>query len=140
MRGKQDHSRERALRRDQTAAERVVWQYLRNRGLLGQKFRRQHRIGAYYVDFVCNEAWLIIELDGSQHLERADYDAARSAWLRGQGYRVLRFWNDEALRRIDGVLDVIVAALHTPHPASLREAVPLPAARGEGKAARGEGE
>jgi very-short-patch-repair endonuclease len=132
MRGKQDHSRERALRRTQTEAERQLWHQLRNRRLMGHRFRRQHRIGAYFVDFVCTEAWLVVELDGSQHMDNAVYDAERSAYLRKRGYRVLRFWNDEALQRVKDVLGAILTALHTPHPASLREAVPLPAMRGEG--------
>ncbi len=144
MRSKQDHSRERSLRRNQTEVEHLLWQRLRNRGLLDHNFRRQHRIGVYYVDFVCTEALLVVELDGSQHLERAGYDAARSSYLMARGYRVLRFWNDESVMRVEDVLDAIVAALRTPHPASLREAVPLPASRGEGvvslrPAQRGEG-
>ena len=124
MRGKQDHSRERSLRRNQTEAERLLWQRLRKRDVLGHKFRRQHRIGPYYVDFVCPNAWLVVELDGSQHLAHAEYDVTRSAYLCARRYRVLRFWNDEVLLHVDDVLDAIVAALRTPHPASLREAVP----------------
>jgi len=85
MRGKQDHSRERSLRRDQTEAERLLWQCLRKRDLLGHKFRRQHRIGPYYADFVCLSAWLVVELDGSQHLVRAEYDVTRSLISAGTG-------------------------------------------------------
>jgi very-short-patch-repair endonuclease len=132
VRGKQDHSRERLLRQSQTEAEAKLWSHLRDRRLLGCKFRRQHRIGVYYVDFICPQARLVIELDGSQHVENAAYDARRSAYLGKCGYRVLRFWNDDALLRRKDVLDAIADALRTPHPASLREAVPLPAARGEG--------
>jgi lysyl-tRNA synthetase class 2 len=141
MRGKQDHSRERALRHNQTEAERRLWESLRNRRLGGHRFRRQHRIGPYYADFACTEAALIVELDGGQHLQQAGHDAMRTAYLERRGYRVLRFWNDDALARTDEVLDAVLAALHTPHPASLREAVPLPAPRGEGNAVclRGEG-
>ena len=68
MRGKTNHARERRLRRDQTEAERVLWQRLRDRRLLGWKFRRQHRVGPYFADFACAEGHLIVELDGSQHL------------------------------------------------------------------------
>lgn len=78
MRGKQDHSRERSLRLDQTEAERMLWARLRSRRLQGFKFRRQHRIGPYIADFVCPECRLVIELDGSQHLDAVEHDAARS--------------------------------------------------------------
>jgi very-short-patch-repair endonuclease len=81
MRGKQDHSRERNLRRTQTDAEARLWQYLRDRRLAGYKFRRQHKVGAYFVDLVCTEANLIVEVDGGQHAERESYDAARTAAL-----------------------------------------------------------
>jgi lysyl-tRNA synthetase class 2 len=134
MRGKQDHSRERELRRNRTEAERHLWESLRNRRLAGFRFRRQHRVGPYYADFSCIESLLIVELDGSQHLQHAGHDAVRTAYLGRQGYRVLRFWNDDALVRTSEVLDAILAALRTPHPAALRAAVPLPAPRGEGKA------
>ena len=90
MRGKQDHSRERNLRRAQTDAEARLWNYLRDRRLEGYKFRRQHRIGRYFVDLVCAEASLIVELDGGQHAERESYDAARTTALEVAGYRVLR--------------------------------------------------
>jgi hypothetical protein len=76
-----------------------------------------------------------VALDGGQHLQQAGHDAMRTAYLERRGYRVLRFWNDDALARTDEVLDAVLAALHTPHPASLREAVPLPAPRGEGNRA-----
>lgn len=132
MRGKQDHSRERSLRRDQTEAEGLLWMQLRGRRLQGFKFRRQHRIGPYIADFVCPEGWLVIELDGSQHLAATDYDAARSRFLEERGYRVVRFWNSDVALRMTELLDTVLRVLRTPHPASLREAVPLPAARGEG--------
>jgi very-short-patch-repair endonuclease len=132
MRGKQDHSRERALRRDQTEAGRRLWEYLRARRLQGYKFRRQHRIGAYFGDFVCVERGVFVELDGSQHLDSVAYDVARTTFLLSQGYRVLRFWNSDVAERMTLVLDEILRALRTPHPGSLREPVPLPAARGEG--------
>jgi very-short-patch-repair endonuclease len=88
MRGKQDHTRERSLRREQTESERVLWARLRDRCLAGFKFRRQHRIGPYFADFVCVAFHLVIELDGSQHLDQVDYDIVRSQFLQSQGYRV----------------------------------------------------
>jgi len=116
MRGKHDHTRERTLRREQTESERALWERLRDRRLAGFKFRRQHRIGPYFVDFVCAEVRLVIEVDGSQHLDQIEYDTVRSQFLQAQGYRVVRFWNDEVLVRMDDVLDEIVRALRTPHP------------------------
>jgi len=116
MRGKQDHTRERTLRRNQTEAERSLWQHLRNRRLLNCKFRRQHRIGPYYVDFYCAAAMLIVEIDGSQHLEQSEYDQRRTRFLEAMGYRVQRFWNDEVLVNLDLVLDAIAVSLDAPHP------------------------
>ena len=119
MRGPQPHIRECSLRRRQTDAERVLWQHLRDRRLLGCKFRRQHHIDYFYADFVCLQARLIIELDGSQHLDQQTYDDARTRRLHQLGYRVIRLWNDDVLLRIDDALAVIAAALLAPQP-SLR--------------------
>jgi very-short-patch-repair endonuclease len=119
MRGPQPHTRERSLRRQQTEAERRLWQHLRDRRLLGYKFRRQHRIDRFYPDFVCLQARLVVELDGSQHLDQQTYDDARTRCLHLHGYRVLRLWNDDVLLRIDDALAAIAAALAAPHP-SLR--------------------
>lgn len=131
MRGKQDHSRERSLRAHQTEAERLLWERLRARRAHGLKFRRQHRIGAYFADFFCAEARLVVEVDGGQHVDRRDYDEARTGFIESQGYRVLRVWNDDVLARMAGVLDEIFRLSRTPHPASLHEAVlsPLRGAR-----------
>jgi very-short-patch-repair endonuclease len=85
---------------------------LRNRRFGGFKFRRQCAIGNYIADFVCIERRLVIELDGAQHAESVDYDAARSAWLTENGYRVLRLWNSEFLGDIESARDTIWAALH----------------------------
>ena len=101
----------RRLRRSQTAAERKLWLLLRDRRLAGFKFRRQHPLGPFIVDFCCPEARVIVELDGGHHSLTHDSDTARSGYLTGQGYRVLRFWNNEALGNISGVLERIVEAL-----------------------------
>ena len=137
MRGKQDHSRERALRRNQTEAERHLWRFLRDRRLGGFKFRRQHRVGSYYADFACVERRVVVELDGSQHLAMADADALRSRMLARAGYRVVRFWNDDALARTAVVLEAILAALrlplpHGPSPCAASRRGPSPRKRGEG--------
>ncbi|GAA0723937.1 endonuclease domain-containing protein [Dokdonella soli] len=111
----------RALRVGQTDAERWLWRHLRNRQLLGWKFRRQHEIGPYIADFVCTGAWLIVELDGGHHVAQASQDARRTEWLQAAGYRVLRFWNDDVLKSIESVLEQIVVALAAtaPHPGPL---------------------
>jgi len=92
------------LRKSLTEAERLLWSYLRNRQL-GVKFRRQEPIGRYIVDFVCFEKKLVVEVDGGQH--GGSYDDERDRWLNMQGFRVLRFWNNEVLKNIEGVLEVI---------------------------------
>jgi very-short-patch-repair endonuclease len=101
----------RALRRDATDAERRLWRLLRQRRLLGLRFRRQHPLGPYIVDFVCLERRLVVELDGGQHVEAAGRDARRDAWLRSQGFRVMRVWNDDALTRPDDVLEAVLLAV-----------------------------
>jgi very-short-patch-repair endonuclease len=108
----------RKLRRNQTGAERELWFRLRDRRLRGLKFRRQVPIGNYVVDFCCESARLIIELDGGQHAERSAVDAKRIADLEAQGYLVLRFWNNAVLGNMDGVLESIVGTLRPepPHP------------------------
>lgn len=104
-------SYQKSLRSNQTDAENRLWYYLRNRNFFGYKFRRQHIIKGYIVDFVCIEKKLIIELDGSQHLETKRYDEKRT-WILGQlGYLVLRFWNNEVLENTFGVLEVIKEVL-----------------------------
>jgi len=106
----------RGLRRRQTDAERRLWARLRDRRLLGVKFARQVPIGPYVVDFCCRELKLIVELDGGQHATRTTYDASRTAFLEGQGYRVLRFWDNDALGNTDGVLHRIAQAVTAPSP------------------------
>jgi very-short-patch-repair endonuclease len=101
----------RALRANQTEAEARLWRMLRDRRLAGAKFRRQAPVGPYIADFVCLAAKPIVELDGGQHAENAEADASRTAWLEDRGFRVLRFWNNDALANTDGVLEEVLAAL-----------------------------
>jgi very-short-patch-repair endonuclease len=118
------------LRREMTDAERKLWSVLRNRQLEGAKFRRQQPIGPFIADFVCHEAGLIVEADGGQHSDGTT-DDRRTAFLESKGYRVLRFWNNDILKNLDGVGQVIEAALSTPHPAQAALESPSPS-RGEG--------
>lgn len=97
--------RARTLRRVMTEAERRMWSVLRNRQVAARKFRRQEPIGPYVVDFVCESARLIVELDGGQHADQQRADAARTAWLEAEGYRVLRFWNNEIFENLPGVAE-----------------------------------
>ncbi|ESW88887.1 endonuclease domain-containing protein [Mesorhizobium sp. C280B] len=103
-------ARARKLRFDETEAEYRLWGELRGRHLNGYKFVRQVPLGPFFADFVCRESALIVEIDGSQHAE-SPTDAARTAWLNGHGYSVLRFWNHEVLAERRAVLDTILACL-----------------------------
>lgn len=98
--------RSRQLRRNETEAESCLWEVLRNRQLHGFKFRRQHQVGGYIVDFYCHEAQLVIECDGPIHEtnENWQHDQARSAYMVGYGLRVLRFTNNEVLNNTETVL------------------------------------
>ncbi len=98
------------LRRNMTNAELLLWRYLRGHRLGGAKFKRQQPLGKYIVDFVCFEAKLVIELDGGQHFDSAQ-DRLRDDWLRGQGYEVLRFWNNDVLGQTELVLERILQTL-----------------------------
>ncbi|MEW5942975.1 MAG: endonuclease domain-containing protein [Pseudomonadota bacterium] len=98
------------LRKNSTDAERALWRHLQARRLAGHKFRRQQPIGRFVVDFVCLEHRLIIELDGGQHAD-SEADARRDKWLNEQGFQILRFWNNELLTNLEGVLTRIQAAL-----------------------------
>src|SRR5271169_4924144 len=105
----------RSLRISATEAEQKLWARLRKAQLDGFHFRRQYSIGPYFVDFICLEAELIIEVDGSQHADREDQDESRSAFLRDYGCRVLRVWNFEVLNDVDSVVERIAEVLrHTP--------------------------
>lgn len=100
----------RRLRKTMTDAEHRLWFHLR-RNQTGFHFRRQHPIGPYIADFVCLETNLIIEADGSQHLDSA-HDQRRDTWLQAQGFRILRLWNNDLLAQTDAALAVIMDALH----------------------------
>ena len=108
---KEKLQRAKELRREMTPAETKLWQHLRAHRMGDVHFRNQHAIGNYIVDFCAPRKKLIIELDGSQHLEQGEYDKERSAFLKLKGYRVLRFWNNDVMKDIDSVLTVIWEAL-----------------------------
>ena len=104
-------TRAKNLRQNMSKAETRLWHHLRAGRLNGYKFRRQQPMGNYIVDFVCVTPKLIIEADGGQHAEQAEYDQARSLYLNDLGFTVLRFWNDEILRQTDEVLAEILRVL-----------------------------
>ena len=114
------------LRKTSTKAERLLWRHLRAKQVEGCKFRRQQPIGNYVVDFVCFEKRIVVEVDGSQHQVEIDKDRIRDEWLKKQGFRVLRFWNNEVLRNTEGVYQVIKESCLS-HPP------PTPSHRGRGK-------
>jgi very-short-patch-repair endonuclease len=103
------------LRINSTDMEKYLWKYLRGKQLTGFKFRRKHPIGKYIVDFVNLERKIIIELDGGQHLENKK-DELRDKWLKERGYDVLRFWDNEVLTNIEGVMESIRKKLYSPSP------------------------
>ena len=120
-------NRARRMRKSFTDAELRLWQLLRKRNLKEFKFRRQHPLGAYIVDFVCLDKRLTIEVDGGQHQEQNRYDSKRTADLEAAGYRVLRFWDNDVLLRTNDVMQAIYNALNSaPHPN------PLPVHTGRG--------
>jgi very-short-patch-repair endonuclease len=106
-------SRARDMRRTLTDAERKLWYALRDRRLQTVKFRRQAPVVPYIADFLCVQHRLVVEVDGSQHVQ-SSRDAARDAWLQREGYRVLRFWNHEVLTARESVLATIAAACGLP--------------------------
>jgi very-short-patch-repair endonuclease len=99
------------LRKQSTSSEAKLWAYLRDNKIKGVNFRRQHAIGKYIIDFCSPKAKLIIELDGSQHLEQEDYDEERTEYLASRGYKVIRFWNNDVMNIIEGVILAITYAL-----------------------------
>jgi very-short-patch-repair endonuclease len=100
----------RSLRKAENNAEQALWADLKGRRLNGAKFTRQLPIGPYFADFACREERLVVELDGSQHSD-SEYDRRRDQFMIGDGWSVLRFWNVDALREADKVVDTILAAL-----------------------------
>jgi len=126
----------RELRKNQTDAESLLWQLLRNRQIENIKFRRQHPIDPYILDFYCHDKKLAIELDGGQHnaAEEKEKDQIRTDFLESQGVRVLRFWNNDVLQNTESVLEEIYNALF-PHPNPLPQGegfITLPLPEGEG--------
>ena len=121
------------MRHEMTDAELKLWSILRNRALAGAKFRRQVPIGNYIADFCCLGLRLIVELDGGQHAEQEAADASRSRFLAKEGFRVLRFWNDQVLSGSEFVVAEILAAIsedeRAPSPVAQGARRPLP--RGE---------
>jgi len=118
--GKFKRSQARHLRHGLTDAELQLWQLLRSRQLAEVKFRRQVPLGSWIVDFVSFEHMLVIEADGSQHVDSA-HDQTRDADLRNRGFRILRFWNNDILGNAKGVLEQIMETIeHSPSPRGLR--------------------
>ena len=107
------YERARQLRKEMTPAEKKLWAYLRGNKINGVKFRRQHAVGSYILDFCAIQKKLIIELDGSQHLDQEEYDEERTKYLAAQGYRVLRFWNNQVMNDIESVIKEIAYALES---------------------------
>ena len=113
-----------SLRKRLTDAEKVLWKHLRAKQLQGLKFRRQEPIGKYVVDFVCYQKRIVVEVDGGQHSKESSKDEERDRWFQKEGYKVLRFWNNDVLTNTDGVLEVIMKNV-SPSPG--------PSHRGRGK-------
>jgi very-short-patch-repair endonuclease len=101
----------RSLRKNQTDVEQLLWKQLRSRNLAHHKFRRQFPIDPYIADFACLELKLVIELDGGQHANRVEYDDQRSMFLEKRGFKVIRFWNNDVIENVEGVLEVIRLAI-----------------------------
>lgn len=99
------------LRKELTPTERKLWSRIRNDQLNGVNFRRQHAVGKYIPDFCSPKEKLIVELDGSQHLEQQEYDEERTKYFESLGYRVIRFWNNQIMNDMDGVILAIIYAL-----------------------------
>jgi adenine-specific DNA-methyltransferase len=101
------------MRGNMTDAEALLWKLLRGRRMASAKFRRQHPLGRYILDFYCEEKKLCLEIDGSQHMDAAEYDERRDTWLASQKIRVLRFWSNQVLSETESVLEAIYAVLMT---------------------------
>ncbi|MDZ4253913.1 MAG: endonuclease domain-containing protein [Sulfuritalea sp.] len=122
----------RKLRHNLTDAERKLWSRM-SAHQLGAHFRRQAPLGSYVLDFACFAARVVVEVDGGQHAD-SEKDRVRDAWLKAQGFKVLRFWNNEVLQNIDGVLETIVAELNKALPRQPKAPPPRPSPmKGEGE-------
>jgi len=106
--------RRKGLRRNNTEAEKTFWMHVHNRRFSGRKFYRQYSLGSYILDFYCPELKVAIELDGGQHNQddNKEYDAARSVYLKAQGIEVMRFWNNDVLNNIEGVLNKLAESVN----------------------------
>jgi len=111
MRNRRTQTNAASLRKQMTDAEHRLWYHLRKRQLNGYKFRRQYPVGPFITDFTCLDAGLIVEVDGGQHGDQQAKDEARTRFLEGHGFKVLRFWNNDVLRQTDICLEVIASAL-----------------------------
>jgi len=126
--------RARELRHEATPAEAILWKQLRGRRFAGFKFRRQHVIGSFIVDFYCAEVALLLEIDGETHLGKETLDQQRQRWLEERGYRVIRFWNTDVYDNLEVILESIwceCTALQTNNPSP---PTPLPGVPGRGEA------
>jgi very-short-patch-repair endonuclease len=125
--------RARWLRSRMTDAEAKLWFALRDRRFANYKFRRQVPVGPFYADFVCFDVRVVIEVDGGQHAE-SSRDQRRDQWFAANDFLVLRYWNNDVLRNMEGVLSSLLETLHnrTPHPAPRSRSAPRSPARGEG--------
>ena len=125
------------MRREPTDAEAAMWRLLRDRRLARFKFRRQVPVGPYVADFLSFGFRLVVEVDGGQHAE-SRCDAVRDQWFAENDFRVMRFWNNEVLSNLEGVLNLLAAEIrNTPHPAPRLRSPPPSPARGEGKKEEG---
>jgi very-short-patch-repair endonuclease len=122
-----DTDRARDLRNTASPAERRLWSILARRALSGYKFSRQMPIGPYFADFLCREAKLVVEVDGYSHDLQLEHDARRDAYMTAQGYKALRFTNEEVMANLDGVAHAIVQSLTSRCPP------PTPPASGRGE-------
>jgi very-short-patch-repair endonuclease len=137
---KRTRGQARQLRRAPTDAERKLWYLLRSLKPLGLHFRRQAPIGIYIADFAWHTGKIIVELDGSQHAQaRQAYDEQRTAWLESQGYRVLRFWNNDVLKSPRSVGEAILAAANE-RPLTRKDPTPNPSPHGGGEPAGASGQ
>ena len=113
---KQSTARARQLRRTETSEEKTLWRWLRGHRFRGLKWRRQHPVGPYFLDFACVGLKLAVELDGCGHLAKAAHDAERDRWLRAEGWTVLRFGNHDVVLRLHAVIETIYRASETVSP------------------------